>query len=71
MLRDTLRREEQARFAALTPEERREECLRAGRLQVELYARAHGIPFDEAEQILERNKQIGRTPCSFLERDAG
>lgn len=68
MLREALEADNRARLEGLTPTERIALCTAAGQQQLELYARHHGVGIEEARQILERNKQVGRTPCSFLDQ---
>ena len=67
MLREQLDADNRNRLEGLTLSERIAICTAAGQQQLELYAEHHGVPVDEARRILERNKQIGRTPCSSLD----
>jgi endonuclease V-like protein UPF0215 family len=67
VLRDALRTENRAALEGLSVRERIALCTMAGQQQLELYARHHGLEVEEARAILERNKQRGRTPCSFLD----
>ncbi|MCB9674252.1 MAG: hypothetical protein H6737_03995 [Alphaproteobacteria bacterium] len=64
MLREALRDDDRRRLQALSPLERMELAARAGRMEVELYARHQGLTLDEALSHLERNKQRGRTPSA-------
>ena len=67
MLREQLDADNRNRLEGLTQAERIAICTAAGQQQLELYAVHHGVTVEEARRILERNKQIGRAPCSFLD----
>ena len=66
---DESRREMQLRVLAMSPAERVELAFRLGDEDLEAFMRTRGLTRAEALAILRRNRQRGRTPCSFFEED--
>ena len=51
----------------MTPEERVELALRLGDDDLETFRQASGLSREDAVRALRRHRQVGRTPCSFLD----
>ena len=51
----------------MTPGERVELALRLGDDDLETFRQASGLTRAEALKELRRRRQIGRTPCSFMD----
>jgi hypothetical protein len=62
-----LAREERARLAALTPDERVAEALALGARSFELYSAASGLSLAEARGAVERRRQARRRRSACLE----
>ena len=65
---DDLRKEQSVREAELSGSERVALALQLGRVAVRRLAVARGLSEEEARELLRRNRQAGRRPCSFLPR---
>jgi hypothetical protein len=64
---DEARRETMRRVFGMSPAERVELAFRLGEEDLAAFQLANGLSRSEALAILRRNRQRGRTPCSFFE----
>lgn len=64
---DDLRREDREAELRLTPAERVERALALGDADLEIYCAATSLDREAARRRLQRQRQVGRIPCSFFE----